>query len=510
MSAARSRHRYWDLALAALMLAATAWAARVIGAAPQPLMDDPLDNLLSALAFREALLDLSSASWTHWIQVSDFRPPLTSVIYQPALALMSDHVAAIRATDHVVFMLCTLLLYRMGARLSGRPAGLVAAALFLSYPEIQGWSRFGNADPVIWFTALLLLRVTLTINLRKPWHAALLGLTAGLCLATRLLSMVFMVGPILWLLIFCVRDRRSLLLLFAAGATALAPAGWWYALQAHAVLDNVAMSSQTQAEQGLKPGLDHYLLFGWGWLLSGLVPSLALIWHRAVLPRRQLWLFLLALLVPAAQFTLMWDVWDRYPLALVPICALLAAVALVHLTAPWRPGLRALALVGVAALGALPMLVPSSYAWGQAWARFLPKGKGLMAPQTGSWDGLARAARGLSPGEPLLNIDHTGIRNYVRGVAAGRRPAPARLVELPDGEDPYCIKQRTTVRYIVHTVMHCDPKQDHRCRPARHLHPWWRERGQQLPKRLQVKTRDSNGVEYSLYRLHRPLVLEVP
>ncbi len=504
-----SIRRKWDIALAALLVCVAAINTSVILDEQAPVRDDTLTNLVAASGLTEALSDPSREAWERWLTLTDFRPPLPSVLYQPLMLVSSNQMRAIRATDTIFFLLSIFLLYRLGCRLSGPAAGLLAAALFCFYPEIQGWSRTGNADPIIWFSALLFLRVLITLDLRSPWQASALGLAAGLCTATRLLSLVFMIGPVLWLLSYKVRDRRSLLNLLVAGAWSLSVAGWWYVMQFDSVMDNVAMSSETQDKVAPSTPLS-YLEFGWGLVLVGVIPALALLWRRRALPPTVLPLLLAALAIPAVQFVFFWDVWDRYPLALIPVCALVVTLALEHTAGGWNRWIRWGLRGALAALGVIPLILfftPLVYLSHDLW---LPKGEALMHGDARPHDGLWRAATGVPAGVPVININDTGIRHYPRGIVLNRRPGPLNLVDLWDNENPFSITRPTRAGYVLRTVMRCDLIDDPEgeCVTPTEINDWWLKEAPRLAKKRVALTQDPNGVEFQLWKLEEPYEME--
>lgn len=502
-----SCQRKWDLALAALLICAAAINLSVIFGERVPVKDDTLTNLVAATGLTEAITHPSREAWERWLTLTDFRPPLPSVVYQPLLLIMSNQMQAIRITDLLFFLLSVVILYRLGCRLSGPAAGLLAAALFTFYPEIQGWSRTGNADPIIWFAGLLFLRVLVTLDLRSPWQASALGLAAGLCTATRLLSLVFMIGPVLWLLSFKVRDRRSLINLLVSGAWSLSVAGWWYVMQFHAVMDNVAMSSGTQ-DQVAPSTPATYLEFGWGLVLAGVIPALFLLWRRRAVPPRLLLLLLATLAVPAVQFIFFWDVWDRYPLALIPVCALVVAVAFEHTTQSWNRWVRRALRGALAALGVIPLILfftPLVYLSHDLW---LPKGEGMMHGDHRPHDGLWKVTAKVPPGAPVININDTGIRHYPRGIVLNRRPAALNLLDLWDLGNPFSITRTTRSRYILRTVMRCDLLDDPECVTPTEINDWWLKEAPRLAKKRVALARDPNGVEFQLWRLQEPYEME--
>jgi len=489
------------LGLAGLLLLVTVGGLSVVLRHHVPLDGDPLISLLGGVALRDALSEPTGEAFAKWIQQTGYRPPLPSLLAQPLMFLLSDQTLAVRLTEHLLFLLCIWLVYSIGVKLSGRPAGLLAALLFAAHPTIQGLSRLGNADPVIWFSLLLLLRVLVTLDLRSTRQAAALGLAAGLCLATRLLCLVFLVGPVLWLLAFKVRTWRSGANLLLAGALSLAPAGWWYALQQDWVLQNMAMSSQTQQQAGPLNTMMFYLRYGWAFVLAGVAPAAWLAWRRRALEPRLLWL-VLAWLVPAgAQLVLLWDMGDRYPMPAIPVCSLLVAVTLVHLTRAWRR--RVAAWGALAALGVAPLVF--YYSPGELW----PHGaEGLMVPDDRAHDGLFRATASVPAGEFVVNINDSDLLFYARGIVLNRNPPPVRLVQLEDleSQDP----GTRTPRYVLRTIRRCELVPNRYCEPPRRPNRWWAEVGRRLPGRSVALTRDPNGVEFQLWRLARRLDLTRP
>ncbi|MBC8424382.1 glycosyltransferase family 39 protein, partial [bacterium] len=296
------------MGLILLLLAVAASSSYVVLTDRRPLIHDPLSNVMPSALLRHAVATGETADWRRWLESTWYRPPLPTLVNLPAVLAMDDHVAAVRLTEVVVFLLLLLLLYDLGARLASPRAGLLAALLCAGLPLMQGWCRAGNADPLIWITLLLLLRVMLVLDLRSPWKAAALGLSVGLCLATRLLSLAFLVGPLLWLLLFQVRSWRSAVGLCASGVWAVAVIGWWYVAQFDAVYDNSFMSTADAHLQ--ERTLMRYLETGSGWVFGGAAAAWVVGWRLRVLDRRIMALFGLWVLLPWLQFLFVWHIWE--------------------------------------------------------------------------------------------------------------------------------------------------------------------------------------------------------
>ena len=464
-----------------------------------PIDGDPVTTLLSGVALREALVAPSAEAFGRWLELTGYRPPLPTLLHLPLLFTLTDQALAMKVTELAVFAVCVWLVYRVGIQLSGRPAGAVAALLFAAYPTIQGISRLGNADPVIWLTLLLLLRVLVTLDLRSTRQAVVLGLAAGLCLATRLLCLVYLVGPVVWLLVFHVRSRRAAVNLLVAGACCLVPAGWWYAVQADVIQGAAAMSSETQADAGIINNLEFYLRSGWFYLPLAVAPALALaIWRRALEPGRW-WLVLAWLLPPVVQLLLVWDVNDHYPMPLVPVCMLLLAVTVHRLTAAWRARRRIAAWAALLVAGLLP--IGTYYSDLDFWPQHA---EGIMEPDVRAHDGIFRVLAQAPAGAPVLSINDTDLWRYPQSLVLGRNPPPARLVDLMDLTAHH--REVHGVRYVLHTVRRCELVARHRrCEPPRVLNSWWQAQGATLYKERLAVAVDPNGVEFRLWKMREPV-----
>ena len=479
----------------ALMLVLVASTGVYISASHQaPLEGDALTGLAASVALREAISEPTALALERWITLTNYSPPLPTMIYQPLMHLMSDQTLAIRLTELLFFVLGIWLVYRLGIRLSGHATGFLAALLFAANPTIQGVSRSANSDALIWFSLLLLLRVLVSLDLRSWRHAVALGSAAGLCLATRLLCLVFLIGPLLWLLGFKVRSLRSVLNLLVAAALALGLAGWWYYLRFDAIVNNWRMSSETQPDASPLNAVLFYADHGWGIVLAVTLPAVGLVLWRRLLEPGLRWLLLAWLVPPAALLVLLFDVGDHYPLPAVPVCALLAAVSLDHLTRQWRRPRQIAARGVVAALGLAPLLL--CYSQLSVWPVAVQV---LMSPDRRAHDGFQRAVAMVPPREPIANINDTGMWFYIRGLVLNRYPPTVRLVgvdghEARDGDSG-------SVRYVLHSVRRCELLSDGHCQAPHSPNRWWSQEARRLPKKRLLVTRDPNAVEYHIYRL---------
>lgn len=502
--AARRAWRGYPLLLAALLVVVAVSSTWCVVTDRRPLIHDPLSNLVSAMALKDAVASGSSADWRRWLQATWYRPPLPALLYQPALMLADDPVDAMRLTDVALLLVLLWVVYRMGARLSSPRAGLLAALLTAGFPLVQGWGRMGNADPVIWLSLALVMWVLLWLDLRSPWQATALGLCVGLCLATRLLCLALLVGPGLWVLAFHLRGRRGLINLLAAGIWALAVAGWWYAAQHQEVYYNLVMSSADPAVQ--ERTLAIYLRTGYGWVVGGAAVAGALALARGWISRQRLALMALWIGAPWLQFVLLWHIWERYPLATVPQCALLVALAEDRLTLAWPAWRRRVAGVGLAALGLLPLTL---YYTVEGMDQL---SSGLMWPDPRPHRALTRALAAAPAAEPVLVLHELSELSYGWGALwRARLPHPLRtLYSKSPTRGPGLLSPMTRngrVRHLLRVAPLCRGEGGTMCEYFM-AHAWWDRARARLPLTSVALSHDPDGIEYELFRLPRPMTGE--
>jgi hypothetical protein len=435
----------WKLLLLALILAVAIPSVVIVCRDHRPLIHDPLTNLLSAVALKHALAVRTAQAWIRAVACTGFRPPLPAIIYQPALHLFRRPVVAIRLTDLLLLLIALWLIFDLGQRLASPPAGLLAAVLFAAFPLTQGWSRMGNADPVIWLTLLLLVRLLLMLDPRSRRQSVAVGIVVGLCAASRLLTLAFLVGPLLWLVAIQVRDRRSIINLLVVCGCAIGTIGWWYVLQIGQVTMNVNMSLGRHLMADFEAGAHpvRYLDMGYGWVVGGALVAGIIAWRRRLLERRQLCLLGAFVLAPVLQFAFFWDYWERYPIALVSVCALLVATVFDQVVRSWRGPWRTAAWAGIYLCGLAPLAL--FYATGGV------PSSGLMRPDPSPHNALVRALKPVPPEEPVLVLNtKTELHplDYARAILLDRGD-PRRLVEPRIAGDRCAEVQTREVWYLL-------------------------------------------------------------
>jgi hypothetical protein len=484
--------RGYPLLLGLLLLAVGLSSGAIIVRDRRPLDRGALTNLVAAEALAEALADGTRDGWSRWLQASRRRPPLASPLYLPALLLVSNKAQAVRLTDLALFLLLLWQVYALGRALGSRRTGLLAAWLLATFPLVQGWCRAGNADPALWLGLLVLLRMLLALDLRDRRQALALGLCAGLCPGLRLLALVFLVVPALWIVAVAARDRRCLPNLALAGVAALLPAGWWF-LTRLGQLGGGPLASVGQApQQGAS--LMRYLQTGHLWMLAGALLAWLALWRGGTIPRRQLTALGLWIGAPALVL-LLWRVNESHPLALVPACALLVALALEHI-GPRR--LRLTARVTLPALALVPLLLVYS-------AGISRLSSGLVWPDPRPHDAPLRVLQPVPAREPVLLVNETRHPDYARGtlLASGRRDLP-RLVDRWRSGRPHALQPDTRVRYLLRVAPRCRRPGEAGCERFR-KNAWWQAARVRLPLSSLALAHDPDGMEYELFRLPAPM-----
>jgi len=191
--------------------------------------------------------------------------------------------------------------------------------------------------------------------------------------------------------------------------------------------------------------------------------------------------------VPLLQFLLLWAVWERYLIPLLPQCAVLVTVALDRI--PRAVRLRRLALVGVAALGLVPLALALT------GVHAFTRGASLF-PDTRPYDGLTRVLARAPRGETVLVVDES---HYVWG----RSMIPARprneLVEVPDADNPFGANDDQ----VLHHLLWVTPTEKGLLERV----AWWEQIGRELLPLLSpvAESTDPDGMRFRLYRFPRPV-----
>lgn len=484
------------LALVGLLVAQALGSSLILVEHREPLTGDPVSAFISATALRRAVSDRTVESFRLWMDFTGLRMPLPAVAWLPAQLLGEDRVAAMRLTETAAFLLVLLLLFRLGSRLASPGAGLLSAYLFAVFPTVQAWSRAGNGDPFLWLGLLGLFRLLVDLEPRSLRKAAILGLVVGLCLLTRLLSLPYLVGVLLFGLLTAPPRARALPGWLLGGACTAVVAGGYYLAISPGLLSGLSASTGGRAwSLGWSPLV--YLRAGF-WLPTLVVLfALLLLWQQRLLSPRLRGLFLTWLVVPAAQFLLLWDSWDRYLVPLLGPAYLLAALTL-DLATRDRPRVRRLGFASLALLGTLPL--------GLALASPEAAGGGLLLPNREVHDGLARALATLPPGVPVGVENEVDDPFYVLALHHARGKSHHPLINLNprlflDSGDP-----PAEVRFVLRACWEHRSHQDPQSVAEVKLREW-DARSLAAGRTLLGTTRDPNGAIFQIFRLYRALRL---
>jgi 4-amino-4-deoxy-L-arabinose transferase-like glycosyltransferase len=161
--------------------------------------------------------------------LTSIRPPLyPGVLATVWLASGSENLQAVRVVQILMALLATALVYALGARVYGAPAGRWAAAIYWLYPSFIFFNFLVLTETLftLLLVAFVLLAVVLVQGARTPIAAAC-GLSLGLAALTRsiLWPVPLVLCPLLFVLIRGSRSRRLglALLVFAGYAAVVAP-----------------------------------------------------------------------------------------------------------------------------------------------------------------------------------------------------------------------------------------------------------------------------------------------
>ncbi len=140
------------------------------------------------------------------LMISDYQGVSSMYVVLPLFALFGPGVGAVRAMTIGFGVIAVILVYGLGRRLFGRPAGVVAALLLASNPSFVFWSRVG-VYVVSQVVPLALGAALAFLAWRRGGRAGwllLAGLLAGIGLSTKILFIWFILaaasaGVAVWL-----------------------------------------------------------------------------------------------------------------------------------------------------------------------------------------------------------------------------------------------------------------------------------------------------------------------
>ncbi len=228
----------YSLALGALALCALGFGLRMFQLSAASLSGD--ENWPWALAQKPI------PGWLHAIAVDD-HPPLYYFILRPWTAVAGPSELAYRIISVFAGVLTIAVLYRLGARLFGRRAGLVAAALLALSPQHVDFSQEARMYALLTglcLGAALCLWQALRSSGRRVWLAWLgyLLLMSG-AIHTHYFGWLFWSAAVACVMLFT-RGRKLVAALAAQAVTALTFVPW-------TLYANVASRTGAPSGQGL-------------------------------------------------------------------------------------------------------------------------------------------------------------------------------------------------------------------------------------------------------------------
>ncbi len=155
------------------------------------------------------------------IPQSESTPPLYYCVAWVWSRMFGDHEAGLRSLSAVLGVLVVPVAYAVGARLIGRRAGVIAAALTACNPLLVWYSQEARSySMLVLLTALSLLAFVWARDTPSPRVVMLWVLACGLALATHYFAAIVIVPEAVWLLA-AHRGRRPV----EAGVTIVAACG---------------------------------------------------------------------------------------------------------------------------------------------------------------------------------------------------------------------------------------------------------------------------------------------
>jgi 4-amino-4-deoxy-L-arabinose transferase-like glycosyltransferase len=148
-----------------------------------------------------------------WLQPLSEGKPLEAWLMVPLVRLADQPLAAIRALHVLVGMLGAVLTYRLGLRVTDRPAAWVSGALFALCPFVVYLQRLALSDILLCTAGIGVLMSVLRLTESATWpRAALLALSLVVAAFCKFpVGFVFLVSMPLALLLMPSCERRRLL-----------------------------------------------------------------------------------------------------------------------------------------------------------------------------------------------------------------------------------------------------------------------------------------------------------
>jgi mannosyltransferase len=148
------------------------------------------------------LVQFSPGKMLGLIPQSESTPPLYYCVAWAWARVFGDHEAGLRSLSAVAGVLVVPVAYAVGARLIGRRAGVIAAALTACNPMLVWYSQEARSySMLVLLTSLSLLAFVWARDAPTPRVLSLWVLASGLALATHYFAAIVVVPEAVWLLV---------------------------------------------------------------------------------------------------------------------------------------------------------------------------------------------------------------------------------------------------------------------------------------------------------------------
>lgn len=199
---------------------------------------DETSHLLNGLRFFSLLEEYKNFSdfLKMRMQFEAYYPPLlytTSALFMYVFKTTSYRIMVM--TNIIFFFLLILSTFFLGKKITGKGAGLFAAFIISMYPMVFGYSRQYNL--ALSLTAIVccnILFLLMTDNFRHRVYSILFGVTFGLGMLTKPSFLLYIIGPLSFVLyrvfragIKPLQKRVALNFIFSMGI-AFILSSWWY------------------------------------------------------------------------------------------------------------------------------------------------------------------------------------------------------------------------------------------------------------------------------------------
>jgi hypothetical protein len=339
------RRREWGLlGLAFVVLAAVAIAWAAIDRHPPEW--DHANHLERAILCAR---DLAAGDLAAVIERSSFYPPIVPCLSGVLAWVMPSDLVSAQVVMLAFLALGMAMIYLVGRERAGGRAGVLAAVLFGSAPFVVFNTVRVQLDLPLASTVALGVWLVLRTEgfARRAWSLAV-GAIVGLGLLIKPPFPVYLAPVVFWALASGQGRSRARNLLLAT-LVALALSIMWYGPRLMGLPAQLGNRSFKQAAESGHPD-------PWSWAALSLYPvTLPMFFGAAatvllavglvVAVRRRAWLELGAVLLPFALFLMIQNKNARYTLPILPMAAIVAALALEALRPRWRTMATALTLV---------------------------------------------------------------------------------------------------------------------------------------------------------------------